>query len=216
MPRLQQRQKIPRITAVTNARAKMYQPIFARGATTSRSLSNASVAASSSKIRMRRSVCDRPPGLAATRSQKYVPRDSALRIPPHAIFLKQSKIDISQDANYFRRLVSGFAPNNAAGRERYVFGVWVISNFRKEHDDGARLGRIGIARNRLCDLPLKDIVREVERCVNPASPWIFACAIQSRQLEIERLPIGVEDHVKEQLLRAFHGERNAMRRFAPV
>jgi len=103
-------QNIPRITAVTNAKAKMYQPIFARGATTSRSLSNASVAASSSKIRMRRSVCDRPPGLAATRSQKYVPRDSALRIPPHAIFLKQSKIDISQDANYFRRLVSGFAP----------------------------------------------------------------------------------------------------------
>ena len=85
-------QNIPRITAVTNARAKMYEPIFAPGATTSRSLSNASVAASSSKMRMRRSVCDRRPGLAATRSQKYVPRDSALWIPPHAIFLKQRSI----------------------------------------------------------------------------------------------------------------------------
>ncbi len=45
-------QNIPRITEVTNAKAKRYQRIFARRATTSRSLSNASVAASSSKIRM--------------------------------------------------------------------------------------------------------------------------------------------------------------------
>ena len=64
-----------------------------------------------------------------------------------------------------------------------------ISNFGKEHDHRARLGPIGMARNRLCPVPLDDVVRGVEGCVNPAAPWIAAWAIQLRQLEIESLPI---------------------------
>ena len=74
-----------------------------------------------------------------------------------------------------------------------------------------------MAGNRLCHLPLDDVVRGVEGCVNPAPPLIFAWAIHLRQLEIERLPIGVEDHVKEQsFLPDFNREGNAMGILAPV
>ena len=91
------------------------------------------------------------------------------------------------------------------------FRSFFISNSRKEHDHRARLGPIGIAGNRRRCLPWEDIVRGVKGCVDPAAPWVFACLIHSRQLEIERLPIGVQDHVKEQLFLAdFHGEGNAV------
>ena len=97
------------------------------------------------------------------------------------------------------------------------FRSFFISNSRKEHDHRARLGPIGIAGNRRRCLPRDDVVRGVEGCVDPAAPWVFACLIHPRQLEIERLPIGVQDQVKEQLFPAdFHGEGNAVRRLAPV
>ena len=98
-----------------------------------------------------------------------------------------------------------------------MFRIRVKSNSQNKHNHGARLGAIDMPGNRLCLLPLDDVVRGVESGINPAAPWIFACAIQSRQLEIERLPIGVQDHVKEQsFLADFHRKRNAMRMFAPV
>src|SRR5207247_3315298 len=92
-----------------------------------------------------------------------------------------------------------------------------ISNSRKEHDHRARLGPVGRAGNRLCGLPLEDVVRGVKSCVNPATPWVSPRLIRLRQLEIERLPIGIQDHVKEQpFLGDFRGECNAVRTLAPV
>src|SRR4051794_11007922 len=52
-----------------------------------------------------------------------------------------------------------------------------ISNFGKEYDHRVRLRPIGIVRNRLCCLPLENVVRGVEGCVNPAAPWVLACFI---------------------------------------
>src|SRR5882724_11981985 len=98
-----------------------------------------------------------------------------------------------------------------------TFRSFFMSNSRKEHDHRARLGPVGIAGNRLCCLPRDDVMRGVKGCVDPAAPWVFACLNHPRQLKIERLPIGVHDQVKEQLFPAdFHGERNAVRRLAPV
>jgi hypothetical protein len=48
------------------------------------------------------------------------------------------------------------------------------SNSRKEHDHRARLGTVSMAGNRFCRLPLDDVLRGVEGCVNPAPPLIFA------------------------------------------
>ena len=48
------------------------------------------------------------------------------------------------------------------------------SNSRKKHDHRARLGTVSMAGNRLCRLPLDDVVRGVQGCVNPAPPLIFA------------------------------------------
>jgi hypothetical protein len=92
-----------------------------------------------------------------------------------------------------------------------VFGIRVISKFAQKNNHRARLGAVDIAGNWLCYIPLEDIVRRVESGINPAAPRIFGCVIQPRELEIERLPLGVQDHVKEQLLPAnFHGESNAV------
>src|SRR5262249_6472504 len=55
------------------------------------------------------------------------------------------------------------------------FHAFFISNSRKEHNHRARLGPIGIAGNWLCCLPLEDVVRRIEGCVDPAAPWVFAC-----------------------------------------
>ena len=67
-----------------------------------------------------------------------------------------------------------------AQRQIYVFAIPGISNSRKENNHGPRLGAISIARNRLCRLPLDDVVRGVKCRVNPAAPSILACSVQSR------------------------------------
>src|SRR5438067_10762730 len=91
------------------------------------------------------------------------------------------------------------------------FRSFFTLNSRKQHDHRACLGPVGTAGNRSRCLPRDDIVRRVEGCVDPAAPWRFAWLIDPRQFEIERLPIGVQDQVKEQLLPAdFHGEGNAV------
>jgi hypothetical protein len=55
--------------------------------------------------------------------------------------------------------------------------AFLILKPREKHNHRARLGPVDIPRNRLYRLPLDDVVRGVEGRVNPASPWIFACAI---------------------------------------
>src|SRR5262245_36019462 len=94
--------------------------------------------------------------------------------------------------HYFTRLWHWGASNRWSCR--------VISNSRKKHNHRPRFGAINIGGNRLCCLPSGNVVRRVEPCVNPASPWIVLCIIQSRQFKIESLPIGVQDEVGEHLL----------------
>jgi len=66
-----------------------------------------------------------------------------------------------------------------------------------KHNHRARLGPVVISAKRLRFRPLQDVVRGVESGINPAAPRIFGCVIQSRQLKIERLPVGIQNHVKE-------------------
>ena len=76
-------------------------------------------------------------------------------------------------------------------------GPIVNSNFSEEHDYGMTLDPIDVARNGLGYLPRENILRRVEGCVDPAAPLVFTSARYLRQLEIERVPIRVEDQVME-------------------
>src|SRR5262249_30729677 len=88
--------------------------------------------------------------------------------------------------------------------------------FSEEHDQRVRAAPIGAARYRGSGLPFFDVVRRVEGGVDPTSPSIFT-VIRIRQLEVERLPIGIQDCVKQELLvSVFRGECQGMRRIAPV
>jgi hypothetical protein len=44
-------------------------------------------------------------------------------------------------------------------------------------------------------LPVDDIVRRIEERVDPSVPWMRTAIGDRRELELERLPVGVEDHV---------------------
>src|SRR5947199_10557399 len=68
-----------------------------------------------------------------------------------------------------------------------------------------------MASDRGSMVPVDDVVRRVEERVDPAPPW---CA---RQLELERLPIRVEDDVKRHTIdRQLRREGKAVRGGAPV
>jgi len=91
------------------------------------------------------------------------------------------------------------------------------SNAREQHRHRTRLGPIGMAGNRRCCLPGYDVVRGVEGSVDPSTPRISNPVVYRWQLEIERLPIRVQDHVEEEsFLPEFGGERDAARTLAPV
>src|SRR6267378_5742188 len=55
----------------------------------------------------------------------------------------------------------------------------------EEHDHGARLCPISVAGNRRGGLPLDDVVRRVERSVDPAAPWVSCGIARRRQLEVQ-------------------------------
>jgi hypothetical protein len=38
---------------------------------------------------------------------------------------------------------------------------------------------------------LEDVVWGIKGCVDPAPPWVVACFVHPRQLEIERFPIAI-------------------------
>ena len=55
------------------------------------------------------------------------------------------------------------------------------------------LGPIAVARNPFGLFPGENVVRCIEGGVDPAAPWVFACLRHTRQVEIQRLLIGVKD-----------------------
>ena len=66
-------------------------------------------------------------------------------------------------------------------------------------------------------MPRDNVQGRVERCVDPSTPWISAAIGHRSQLEMKRLPIGVQDHVKEDsFLSQLAVERHAVRMLAPV
>jgi len=79
------------------------------------------------------------------------------------------------------------------------------------------LDPVDMARDGLGCIPRENVLRRLEGCVDPAAPWGFACVRHAGQLEIERVPICVEDQVMEQpFAAALDGDGDAVRILAPV
>src|SRR5216684_7581776 len=113
----------------------------------------------------------------------------------------------------------------AASSDRFGARQWRSSGARvrlsgeacEQHHHGAWLRAIAMAGNRGSPLPVDDIVRRIEEGVDPSAPWMAAAIGYQRELELERLPVCVEDEVKKHFfLREPCRERHAVRRAAPV
>src|SRR5262245_24679352 len=66
----------------------------------------------------------------------------------------------------------------------------------RQHDDGAWPRAIRGGGDRRRAIPFDDVVRRVEGGVDPPVPGIFTVVRSRRQLELERLPVRVEDRVE--------------------
>ena len=86
-----------------------------------------------------------------------------------------------------------------------------------QHDHGPWLGAIAMTGDDGRGSPIHDVVRGIEERVDPPPPWRVDAVGDGRQLELERLPVrvqnGVEGHAMHRELRR---EGNAVRRRAPV
>src|SRR5262245_42229921 len=90
-------------------------------------------------------------------------------------------------------------------------------NVSKQHDCRAGFGSIGRGGNRGGQVPGDNVVWRIERRVNPAMPNGAVVVVQPRQLELQRIPVGVKDEVKQSILvQCFDRHRQAVRRMAPV
>lgn len=86
-----------------------------------------------------------------------------------------------------------------------------------ERDHRAWRSPIDAARNGWGCPPFADVIGRIEGRVDPPAPWVFGPIRREWQLEVERLPIRVQDQVKAQFLRGdLCGERQAVRPGAPV
>ena len=66
-------------------------------------------------------------------------------------------------------------------------------------------------------MPWNDVEGRVEGRIDPSTPWIRAAVAHRRQLEIERLPIGVQDQVEEEsFLPQLRADRHTVRMLAPI
>src|SRR6266436_4858828 len=64
-----------------------------------------------------------------------------------------------------------------------------------------------------------DVLGRFERCVDPPLPAVYCRGRRERQVEIERLPIAIENHMqpeRELALAGSHGAGNAVRIVSPV
>src|SRR5262249_16406290 len=66
-------------------------------------------------------------------------------------------------------------------------------------------------------VPIHDVVRGIDKGIDPSTPWTVNAVTVRRQLEVEGLPIRVEDDVDAHTLRhQLRGEGEAVRGRAPV
>jgi len=66
-------------------------------------------------------------------------------------------------------------------------------------------------------LPFDDILRGLQRCVNPPPPDASTSVAYSRQLKVKWFPVSIEREVdKQTFLLQISAERNAMRSIAPI
>src|SRR5262245_6594829 len=87
----------------------------------------------------------------------------------------------------------------------------------KQYDCRTCFGWICRGFNRRRRIPGDDVVRRIERGVDPAPPNRPVVVVELWKLEIQRIPIGIEDEVKQAILvQRFHGDCQTMRGWAPV
>src|SRR5436305_4606806 len=85
------------------------------------------------------------------------------------------------------------------------------SNGGKQDGDGAAFGAVGRGRGGRRLLPGDDVVGALAGGVDPAAPFHWAAAGALGELEIQRLPVGVEDEVDEESFVAqLRGEGDAV------
>src|SRR5262245_33966918 len=70
----------------------------------------------------------------------------------------------------------------------------------EEQDHRVGTAVIGSARNNRGCVPLLDIVRRIEAGIKPTAPATFSPVPRVRQFEFQRLKIGVEDYMKQEIL----------------
>src|SRR5215469_8554952 len=59
---------------------------------------------------------------------------------------------------------------------------------------------ITATRNEWSGLPFFDVVGRIQSRIDPSAPGNLAVVVRRRQLEVKRLPIGVQNHVKQEVL----------------
>src|SRR5262249_5676578 len=89
--------------------------------------------------------------------------------------------------------------------------------FREEHDHRVGTAAIGATGNEWCGVPFLDLMRRAQSRVDPPAPRNLALVVHGRQLELKRLPVGIQDHVKQEVIvSGFRGECQAVRGVGPV
>src|SRR6516165_10379310 len=112
------------------------------------------------------------------------------------------------DARWFPTPVSG-------GLTVCVEGFALGRLERVQHHDRTSLGPIRMGCNRWSALPGDDVVRRVEGRVDPSTPR--APSADARQLELERLPVRVQDDMEKKALPAkLRTQGDAVRTVAPI
>jgi len=122
-------------------------------------------------------------------------------------------------------LVVGLATVKAAASRRTPHWPWSTdaeisltrSDLRPQYDHGARAGAIYITRNRSGGVPCGNIVGRIKGSIDPATPGIVLAGIETREFEIEGLPIGIENiEVMEIFPGQIEAEGQGMRVRAPI
>ena len=96
-------------------------------------------------------------------------------------------------------------------------GTYNASKSCPKHHYRAGRGPIGSARNRWRYRPFNDVVWRVQGSIDPPAPGIYVPVPCRWELEIERLPMGIQDHMNEQSFPSnFQAQCQAVGIIAPV
>ena len=134
----------------------------------------------------------------------------ALGVPPSTLESRIRRLGIDKFAFHRRG-----SPRQPSSPDR-LHG-WRTASFGEQHHDGASLRPIDMAGKGGRLLPRDDVVRGFEGGVDPSAPRARTAVAHRRQLELQRLPVGVQDQVHgEPLLVQLRGVGEAVRMIAPV